>query len=90
MPKPDRCYYLHLDSETQVDRGGFGDERYEKSEFQKKVQVNFNSMIDQDKDGLWKLINAARSIDEVFQEISIDVKNLMKTIEDTDVGKLWV
>ena len=38
LPKPDLVLQLDVDEETAKKRGGFGEERYEKVEFQRQVR----------------------------------------------------
>merc|ERR1712113_390878 len=59
LPKPDRCYYLTEPTEVVQARGDFGAERYEKVEFQKRAQENFQKLIKLDNDAdLWRQIDA--------------------------------
>merc|ERR1739848_520553 len=44
LPKPDRCYYLTLPEADQHARGDFGQERYEKTDMQRKVAENFTQI----------------------------------------------
>ncbi len=39
LPAPDVLFFLELSHEEAAKRAGFGEERYEKSEFQNKVSV---------------------------------------------------
>ena len=41
LPEPDAVIFLDLPIEKAVLRGAFGEERYEKEEFQRKVYENF-------------------------------------------------
>ena len=41
LVKPDLVFYIDLDMDTIKERSGFGDERYEKTEFQEKVREQF-------------------------------------------------
>ena len=38
LPKPDICFYLESVESDLSQRGGFGEEKYEKMEFQQKVK----------------------------------------------------
>jgi dTMP kinase len=46
LPKPDAVFYLTVSPEALSKRGGFGNERYEVSEIQKKVGNNFMKLAD--------------------------------------------
>jgi len=52
LPQPDLVLFLTLPSEEAVKRGGFGEERYEQTEFQKRVAVNYEVL---NKDDNWKV-----------------------------------
>lgn len=91
LPRPDRCYYLTLPGKDQEGRGEFGAERYEKTDFQKRVADNFRTIIKQDQgSGLWKEINAAQSIEDVFQDIYDDLKSVVESTADKEIEKLWI
>lgn len=51
LPKPDLVIYLTLSQEEAARRGGFGTERYERTEFQNKVAENFEAIREKD----WKV-----------------------------------
>ena len=51
LPRPDAVLYLTLSSEAAGKRGGFGQERYETTEFQSKVDKNFQQI----QDNSWKV-----------------------------------
>lgn len=44
LPVPDLLVHLQLDQKEAEERGGFGDERYEVSDFQKKVRERFEEL----------------------------------------------
>ena len=41
LPEPDHVFFLNLRVSDAEERGGFGEERYEKKDFQEKVRKNF-------------------------------------------------
>lgn len=51
LPKPDLVLLLSISSEAMKSRGGFGEERYEKEEIQRKVMEIFRNL----KDFTWKV-----------------------------------
>lgn len=51
LPKPDAVFLLNLTEEAVSKRGGFGNERYELTSFQKKVKDNYLGM----KNSSWKV-----------------------------------
>lgn len=61
LPAPDTIIYLDLAEEAAAKRGGFGEERYERAEIQKKVRNAFTSLHDR----RWTTIDASGTVDEV-------------------------
>eukprot|EP00462_Mataza_sp_D1_P001544 CAMPEP_0175095532 /NCGR_PEP_ID=MMETSP0086_2-20121207/4209_1 /TAXON_ID=136419 /ORGANISM="Unknown Unknown, Strain D1" /LENGTH=217 /DNA_ID=CAMNT_0016368793 /DNA_START=141 /DNA_END=794 /DNA_ORIENTATION=- len=66
LPKPDVVLYLTLSVEEAEKRGGFGQERYEKAEMQKKVSEIFLTL----KNESWQVLDAGCSIDELHSKIA--------------------
>lgn len=67
LPKPDIVFLLTLCQEEMLLRPGFGNERYENAEFQKKVSGLYEQLCDETDN--WVKINAAAGIDEVQENI---------------------
>lgn len=86
LPKPDLVCYLTLDIEAAAKRGTFGVERYERTDFQKKVFNNFDKL----KDSSWKEIDADKSVDDLHCEILDIVKRTMNSVENQPIEKLWM
>lgn len=85
LPCPDKVLYLTLSSEAAAKRGGFGDERYEQTDFQKKVAENFDLL----KDDSWQVIDADRSVDDLQRELLDICKKTMQKARHTSIHKLW-
>ncbi|GMG49191.1 unnamed protein product [Ambrosiozyma monospora] len=67
LPKPDVVLFLKFKDDGNMKRGGFGEERYEVDEFQKKVKVMFERF---DGDNNWRnLYVDGKSIEEVREEV---------------------
>ncbi|CAG8494515.1 9892_t:CDS:2 [Ambispora gerdemannii] len=62
---PDIVFFMDLEPEEAVKRGGYGKERYEKLEFQKKARKIFLDL----KDSSWKVLDARQTIPELHQQI---------------------
>lgn len=76
-----------------IQRGNFGEERYEKIDFQKKVREQFMLLKGEDqasKTVPWHVVNAAQSIDEVHSEIVGIVDGVLASLDNKPVGKLWM
>lgn len=70
LPKPDLTLFLTLDVETLSNRKGWGDERYEKFEFQKIVKSCFLKILNIEIDKSIELIDVNNlSINEVSNKI---------------------
>ncbi|CAD7698164.1 unnamed protein product [Ostreobium quekettii] len=87
LPAPDVVYFLKAPVEMAAERGGFGDERYEVLEFQRKVAdcyMNLSKM-----EG-WRELDATQTIDALHLEIC---KDAMKVVEACKAGRpidlLW-
>jgi len=85
LPKPDAVIFLDLPIEKAMERGAFGEERYEKEDFQKKVYKNFQKL----NDG-WHCLNADRTVDEVADEVEQIALNTIKNLKDNRIEKLWM
>ena len=59
LPKPDAVFFLHLEEQDILRRGGFGEERYERISFQRKVLNNYLAL----KDSSWKVIDAEKDVE---------------------------
>ncbi|XP_065879021.1 thymidylate kinase [Euphorbia lathyris] len=83
---PDVVVYLDLPPEKAAERGGYGDERYEKLEFQKKVAECYQAL----HDSSWKMIDACQSMEEVqkqLQEILLD--HVLECKKGRPLSRLW-
>jgi len=79
LPRPDIVIQLDTDESKIVLRDNFGEEIYEKDEFQKKlreVYTFFHGYI------YWRIIDASRSKEDVQKEIVIEIEKLIKYYEN--------
>lgn len=81
LPKPDCVIFLQLSPEAGAKRNGFGEERYEKTQFQNKVLEQFMQI----KDESWKIINADQNMEDLHQEIYKHIKSL----KNEELNRLW-
>ncbi|XP_055611473.1 thymidylate kinase [Uranotaenia lowii] len=84
--KPDLVVLLTLSPEAMAKRGGFGDERYEVPELQKKVMDKFNRFKD---DSYWQTIDADKTPDELTKELCEVVLTSMKSSSQKPLTNLW-
>eukprot|EP00903_Cladosiphon_okamuranus_P006696 g6535.t1 len=71
LPAPDKILFLDISVEGAMKRGQFGEERYEKAEFQRTVRATFLALMEEDKaTGVeWQLIDANRAVESIQDEI---------------------
>lgn len=78
--KPDLVLLLSLSDEAQRRRGGFGEERYETSDIQRRVGLAFQELFDP---AYWREIDADRSVEELQQLLLTEA---LRTIEAVRPG----
>lgn len=86
LPRPDAVLYLDVSAEEAAKRGAFGEERYEKTDFQKTVAKNYQLLMDK---SYWKKLDASKSIDDLHVEIKDIVLDLISESEKQDLHQLW-
>lgn len=72
-------------TQSSKSRGGFGQERYEKEEMQKRVRKNFQAM----KTKSWSILDAKQSIEKLSEEIHEIAKRTIEEASNKPLGKLW-
>ncbi len=86
--------FLDLDAQTAAARGGYGEERYEKLEFQAKVRDAFTKVSADVKShgGRWVTIDASKTLDQVTDDIQKAVHRVTSSIDrvGAKLGKLFV
>ena len=68
LPEPDCVLFLDIPVEECSLRKNYGEERYEKIEFQKKVYYNFKKL-DEKNNKIWFKVNAMDDIDSISKKI---------------------
>ena len=66
-------------------RGQFGEERYEKEDFQRKVVQTFGEL----KEENWAFIDANNSVEDLGGKILELASNTIKAAESTPINTLW-
>ncbi|KAH9125386.1 hypothetical protein AeMF1_003989 [Aphanomyces euteiches] len=82
LPKPDLVIFLDISTEDAAKRAEYGQERYEKREFQDRVRENFFRIMEHEK---WHVLDATRSIDELHQQIAGLAENVIASVQDTPI-----
>ncbi|KAM0191479.1 hypothetical protein ACHAPC_002282 [Botrytis cinerea] len=96
LPMPDRVIFLDLEPEEAEKRGGYGDEKYETREMQRRVRNGFLSLQNSAVPGfeqeqrIMKAIDAGDGLDEVAEKIWHAVKDIVEQIEKGEHGELGV
>ncbi|KAH0785609.1 Thymidylate kinase [Histomonas meleagridis] len=65
LPKPDLVFFIDSNPELLAKREGYGDERYDKLEFQKKVRDAYLEL----REDNWILIDGNKTLNEVRDEV---------------------
>jgi len=86
LPRADVVLFLDLDAEVAKRRGGFGGERYEVEEVQRRVRALFKEVGGREG-GRWRVVDAGRSVDEVREEVWGVVKRAVEEVEGMEVGR---
>ncbi|KAJ2055547.1 Thymidylate kinase [Coemansia sp. S155-1] len=81
---PDRVFFLDIHPDDAAKRDGYGDEIYEKREFQIVVRVNFFTMMD----ASWSVVDALRNPDEIHRQVLALTKTALKQHKNAPIGKL--
>lgn len=93
LPAPDAVIFLDLAQEEAEKRGGFGGERYEKTELQKRVRQRFSELQEEDENQKripWYIVNAGQTIEDVQRDINEVVQNTLETVNGgSNLKKMW-
>jgi dTMP kinase len=92
LPSPDCIIYLDMPVEKAAQRGEFGNERYEKIDFQLKVREKFMALKDADEANNlvpWHTIDAQQSIEDISTQINAIVDKTMADCADKGISKLF-
>jgi dTMP kinase len=87
LPAPDKVIYLSMPIEETSKRGNFGEQRYEKVEFQKKVKKIFDEQLCEPS---WSILNAQRTIEELETQILQIAERTIAEAELKPIEKLWL
>lgn len=96
LPSPDLVLFLSVEPDIQAKRGGFGEERYEKAEMQRRVREVFGRIADEQKNDArlgktsldWVDINAGESVERVGENIWKSVNTYVAGV-NRPLGRLW-
>lgn len=80
LPKPDLTIYVNISVDEILKRLGWGDERFETVEFQKKVQKGFEVLFSKPDDDIISLDINGLSIEDISSKIWSKVESLNKNV----------
>ncbi|KUJ17609.1 uncharacterized protein LY89DRAFT_645188 [Mollisia scopiformis] len=85
LPKPDVVIFLDLEPWQAEQRGGYGEEKYEKRELQQRVRELYLQLLNAPGGGM-KVINAGDSMDAVEERIWNEVLPWVEMVEGGTYG----
>ncbi|KAJ3732231.1 P-loop containing nucleoside triphosphate hydrolase protein [Lentinula guzmanii] len=92
LPSPDLTLFLDVSPEIALTRGGYGEERYEKADMQKRVRSVFQEIggeVTADAgQGKWIVVDAGKEMSAVTEEMWGHVQTLLDGINGS-IGRLW-
>ncbi|KIK92646.1 hypothetical protein PAXRUDRAFT_146891 [Paxillus rubicundulus Ve08.2h10] len=91
LPAPDLTLFLNVEPEVAMLRGGYGEERYETREVQRKVREVFERIgreMNEGESGKWVVVDAGQDRDKVAQDIWEAVEPVLNCV-DSPVTGLW-
>ncbi|KAK7472406.1 Thymidylate kinase [Stygiomarasmius scandens] len=91
LPSPDLVLFLDIPPEKAKERGGYGEERYEKEEMQKKVRQVFGRIGDEmtGAEGVkWIVVDAGRDQETVSKDIWSNVEGFLGEVS-RPIRRLW-
>lgn len=93
LPAPDCIIYLDLTVNNASQRGNYGEERYERVDFQSKVQEQFMSLKSEDEAAgtvPWHVVDATGSIEAIQSQIQKISEETIARVADKPINKLWL
>ncbi|PNH09393.1 Thymidylate kinase [Tetrabaena socialis] len=86
LPAADLVLHMSMTAEATAARGGYGEERYEKVDFQRKVMEIFGAL----RDDRWAVVDASSTIEAIHEQV---VATVMPVVErargGAPLGRLW-
>lgn len=80
LPRPDAVIFLDISPEAAQRRGGFGDEKYETNDMQKRVRTLFSElMAEGDEQEDVRIVDAGQSSEKVATEIWTIIERLISS-----------
>lgn len=83
LPRPDICLFLELTAAQAAERGGWGEERYEKKELQDRVRELFGAMRKSQDGEDFLTIDAGRAMADVEASIWAAVSAVIARVDES-------
>ncbi|KAK8650944.1 hypothetical protein V6N13_140564 [Hibiscus sabdariffa] len=84
---PDLVVYLDIPPEKAAERGGYGGERYEELEFQRKVAQHYKLLKDSSS---WETVDACQALEDVEKQVKeIVLQHVMACRKGKTLSYLW-
>jgi dTMP kinase len=84
LPRPDRVVFLDLSPSSAAQRGGYGDEKYEKREMQERVRELFLGLLgkgEEESNDMF-VVDAGEGVEEVAGRIWGEVGGVVESVEE--------
>ncbi|KAJ7035045.1 thymidylate kinase [Mycena alexandri] len=88
LPAPDVTLFLDISPEKARERGGYGEERYEKEELQRKVRTIFSKISGEFSAEKWVTVDAGRSQEDVAADVWSFVEGFAAGVH-SPLQRLW-
>ncbi|KAH8277946.1 hypothetical protein KR018_010803 [Drosophila ironensis] len=85
--KPDAVFYLKVSPKSLAERKEFGNERYEKVEFQGRVSTAFDQLCASQSD-YWHPLNASQSVEDLHSQIAQITEQLLPQVANRPLDLL--
>lgn len=88
LPRPDVVVFLEVGEADAAARGGWGEERYERAEMQRRVREGFEGLRrgGGEEGADWRVVEAGGSVEEVEGRVWGVVKARVEEVERGEVG----
>ncbi|KAF9075227.1 P-loop containing nucleoside triphosphate hydrolase protein [Rhodocollybia butyracea] len=89
LPAPDLTLFLDISPEAARNRGGYGEERYEKASIQRRVRKVFEELGREiNGDGKWIVVDAGQDMSTVTENMWGNIQPLLNGF-NSPIGRLW-
>ena len=81
--------FLALSTDAAALRGGFGEERYEKEEMQRRVREIFNQLRQDPRDAEdWRIVDASGNVEQVSERIWGVAEPIIESVKSQDIRNI--